>query len=246
MVSFEWKYVFEYFPKIASMLPVTLLIVAVSAGAGLVIGMLFAAARVEKIPVLREISAVMVSFIRGTPIFIQLFVVYYGLPLLLLPLGIDITRSSKLLFVLIAYAFNVGGFASEMIRSAALAVPRDQWDAAASVGLSKPQTYLRVIIPQMVVIAIPSAGRLLTAALSDTALASAMGIMDVLERAKLLGNHSMHKLEAYFDVAVLFVALSFLFERCFRALERRYGSGSAVRAPRSATDRCFRPFRKTP
>ncbi|MDR0601761.1 MAG: ABC transporter permease subunit, partial [Treponema sp.] len=121
MVPFEWKYVLEYFPKILSMLPVTLLIVAVSASAGLIIGALFAAARIEKIPVLREISAVLVSFIRGTPIFIQLFVVYYGLPLLLLPLGIDITRSSKLLFVLIAYAFNVGGFASEMIRSAALA-----------------------------------------------------------------------------------------------------------------------------
>jgi ABC-type amino acid transport system permease subunit len=90
----------------------------------------------------------------------------------------------------------------------------------------------------MVVIAIPSAGRLLTAALSDTALASAMGIMDVLERAHLLGDHSLHKLEAYFDVAVLFVSLSFLFERCFRMLERRYGAGNAVRTPRSATDRC--------
>ncbi|MDR1248618.1 MAG: amino acid ABC transporter permease [Treponema sp.] len=236
MVSFEWKYVFEYFPKILSMLPVTLLIVAVSASAGLIIGTLFAAARIEKIPLLREISAVSVSFIRGTPIFIQLFVVYYGFPVLLLPLGIDITRSSKLLFVLIAYAFNVGGFASEMIRSAALAVPEDQWDAAASVGLSRPQTYLRVIIPQMVVIAIPSTGQLLTAALADTAMASAMGIVDMLERARLLGNHSMHKLEAYFDVAVMFAVLSFLFERCFRALERRYGAGSSSRP----ADRCSR------
>ena len=95
------------------------------------------------------------SFIRGTPIFIQLFVVYYGFPILLLPQGIDITRSSKLLFVLIAYALNAGGFASEMIRSAALAVPKDQWDVAASVGLSRPQTYFRVIIPQIAVIAIP-------------------------------------------------------------------------------------------
>jgi L-cystine transport system permease protein len=238
MVSFEWKYVLEYFPQIVRFLPMTLLIVAVSASAGIVIGTLFAAARIEKVPVLRELSAVLVSFTRGTPIFIQLFVVYYGLPLLLLPFGIDITRSSKLLFVLIAYAFNVGGFASEMIRSATLAVPKDQWDAAASVGLSRAQTYIRVIIPQMVVIAIPSAGQLLTAALSDTALASAMGVVDMLERAKLLGDHSMHKLEAYSDVAVVFIALSFLFDRCFRALERRYGASSAGRAARSATARC--------
>jgi L-cystine transport system permease protein len=232
MVPFEWRYVFDYFPKIFSALPVTLLVVVVSASGGLFIGALFAAARVEKIPVLREVSAILVSFIRGTPIFIQLFVVYYGLPLLLLPLGIDITRSSKLLFVLIAYAFNVAGFASEMIRSAALAIPKDQWDAAASVGLSRVQTYLRVVIPQMIGILIPSVGLLLTATLSDTALVSAMGIVDVLHRANLLGAHSMHPLEAYFDVAVIFVSFSFLFERGFKVLERRYG------AKKTATDAC--------
>jgi L-cystine transport system permease protein len=238
MVPFEWKYVVDYFPKIFRVLPTTLLIVAVSASVGLVIGALFAAARIEKILILREISVVLVSFIRGTPIFIQLFVVYYGLPVLLLPLGINITRSSKLFFVLVAYAFNMAGFASEMIRSAALAVPKSQWDAAASVGLSKIQTYLRVIIPQMVVIAIPSMGQLFIAALSDTALASAMGIVDVLERAHLLGDHSMHKLEAYFDVAVMFVTLSFLFSQGFKVLERRYGINSTSRTPRAATDRC--------
>jgi L-cystine transport system permease protein len=238
MVPFEWKYVFEYFPHLLKALPTTLLIVAVSAGAGLFVGALFAAVRIEKIPILREIAAVLVSFIRGTPIFIQLFVVYYGLPVLLLPLGIDITRSSKLLFVLIAYGFNVAGFASEMIRTAALAVPKSQWDAAASIGLTKTQTYRRVIIPQMVVIAIPATGQLLTGTLSDTALASAMGIVDVLERARLLGNHTMHKLEAYFDVAVFFIAFSFLFDRVFRSLERRYHTNSEIRAPRSATDRC--------
>ncbi|MDR1257190.1 MAG: amino acid ABC transporter permease [Spirochaetaceae bacterium] len=222
MARFEWKYVFEYFPKIAAFLPTTLLIVVVAAVFGLVIGSLFAITRIERIPVLREISAVAVSFIRGTPIFIQLFVVYYGLPLLLLPLGIDIMRSSKLFFVLVAYAFNVAGFASEMIRGAALAVPRSQWDAAYSVGLGKVEAYIRVIIPQVVVIAIPSMGHLLTQALSDTALASAMGVVDALERARQLGNHSMRKLEVYTDVAIIFVGFSFLFERIFKYLEHKY------------------------
>jgi L-cystine transport system permease protein len=224
MVQFEWKYVVEYFPKILAYLPMTLLIVSVAALCGLVIGALFALCRIEKIPVLGEISAVLVSFIRGTPIFIQLFVVYYGLPLLFLPLGIDITRSSKLFFVLVAYAFNVGGFASEMIRASLLSVPQSQWDAAASLSMTRRDMYLRVLIPQAAVAAIPPAGQLVTAALSDTALASAMGIVDALARAQQLGNHSMHKLEAYFDVVLIFVALSFLFERVFRVLERRYRS----------------------
>ena len=221
MIQFEWKYVFEYFPKILAYLPVTLLIVAVSAVCGLALGALFALSRIEKIPIFGALSAVLVSFIRGTPIFIQLFVVYYGLPMLLLPLGIDITRSSKLFFVLVAYAFNVGGFASEMIRGALLSVPQSQWDAAASLSMTRRQTYLRVLIPQSAVAAVPPTGQLITAALSDTALASAMGIVDALARAQQLGSHSMHKLEAYFDVALIFIALSFLFERGFRALERR-------------------------
>ncbi|MDR0550585.1 MAG: amino acid ABC transporter permease [Spirochaetaceae bacterium] len=242
MVPFELQYMIEYFPKILSCLPTTMLIVAVSSAAGLVIGTLFAAARIEKIPVLRQIAAVAVSFIRGTPIFIQLFVVYYGLPVLLLPFGIDITRSSKLLFVLVAYSFNVAGFASEMVRSAALAVPKCQWEAAASIGLSKPQTYFRVIIPQMVVIAIPAAGQLVTAALSDTALASTMGIMDMLERARLLGSHSMHKMEAYIDVAIIFVIFAFIFEQGFKALERKYAAAATIadskKASRTATDCC--------
>jgi len=223
MVHFDIRYLIEYFPEIAAYLPVTLLIVAVSAFFGLIIGSLFAAARIENIPVLREISAVSVSFIRGTPIFIQLFVVYYGLPMLLLPLGINIVRSSRLFFVLVAYSFNIAGFASEMIRSAVLAVPKSQWDAAYSVGLNKIQAYLRVIIPQSVVISIPPAGQLLTAALSDTALASAMGVIDAIARAQLLGAHSMHKLEAYIDVAILFVVLSFIFEQVFKYLQKRYG-----------------------
>ncbi|MDR0556889.1 MAG: amino acid ABC transporter permease [Treponema sp.] len=221
-MRFEWKYVFEYFPKILAFLPTTLLIVAVAAVFGLLLGAMFAIARIEKIPVLREISAIAVSFIRGTPIFIQLFVVYYGLPLLLLPLGVNIMRTSKLFFVLVAYAFNVGGFASEMIRGAVLSVPRSQWDAAYSIGLGKAEAYVRVIVPQSVVIAIPSTGQLLTAALSDTALASAMGVVDALERAKQLGDHSMHKLEAYMDVAFIFVGFSFLFDRFFKYLERKY------------------------
>ncbi|MDR2601465.1 MAG: amino acid ABC transporter permease [Spirochaetaceae bacterium] len=222
MLQFNWRYVFEYFPKIVAFLPTTLLIVAVAAVFGVLIGALFAIARIEQIPVLREIAAVSVSFIRGTPIFIQLFVVYYGLPMLLLPLGIDVVRQSKLFFVLVAYAFNVGGFASEMIRGAVLAVPKNQWDAAYSIGLNKLEAYVRVIIPQSVVIAIPATGALLTSALSDTALASAMGVVDALERARILGNHSMHKLEAYIDVAVIFVVLSFLFERFFKNLEKKY------------------------
>jgi L-cystine transport system permease protein len=221
MTPFEWKYVWEYFPKILGSLPTTMLIVVVSGVFGMILGTLMAVARIERVPVARQAAAVLVSFIRGTPIFIQLFVIYYGLPLVLLVFGINIMRASKMFFVLVAYAVNVAGFTSEIIRSSVLAVPRSQWDAALSVGHNKLWCYLRVIAPQSAVISIPSFGGFAVSMLGDTALAGAMGIVDVLERAKVLGQHTLHTLEAYFVVAVIFVTLSVLIDKLFAGLEKK-------------------------
>ncbi len=82
---FRFSDMVEYFPKILSRFPVTLLIVVVSVAGGLVLGFILAAARIFKIPVLKELAALYISFVRGTPILVQLFVVYYGLPLLVAP-----------------------------------------------------------------------------------------------------------------------------------------------------------------
>ena len=93
---FRFSDMVEYFPKILSRFPVTLLIVVVSVAGGLVLGFILAAARIFKIPVLKELAALYISFVRGTPILVQLFVVYYGLPLLVAPLGVgyDINEDS--------------------------------------------------------------------------------------------------------------------------------------------------------
>ena len=82
---FSWDLVWEFFPKILSALPVTLMIVGIATLVGLVLGSFIAFIRVEKIPILNQIAAVFVSFIRGTPILVQLYIVYYGVPSLLQP-----------------------------------------------------------------------------------------------------------------------------------------------------------------
>ena len=110
---FRFSDMVEYFPKILSRFPVTLLIVVVRVAGGLVL----------KIPVLKELAALYISFVRGTPILVQLFVVYYGLPLLVAPLGVDINHWSKLFFVLVTYLLNDGAFMSEIIRSCIESVP---------------------------------------------------------------------------------------------------------------------------
>jgi L-cystine transport system permease protein len=221
MPRFDVKLLIEFFPAILSALPVTLKLAGAAASLGLLFGVLMAIVRIERIPVLREIAAFLVSFMRGTPIFIQMFVIYYGLPLLLLPLGINIMRADKMLFVYIAFSLNASAFFSEMARGAILAVPHDQWDAAFSIGHTKLQSYLRIIAPQAVVIAIPSVGVMFVSLLQDTALTVVMGVWDVLGRAQALGRHTFHFMEAYVDAAIIFTVLSFAIQRIFAAIEKK-------------------------
>ena len=218
---FRFSDMVEYFPKILSRFPVTLLIVVVSVAGGLVLGFILAAARIFKIPVLKELAALYISFVRGTPILVQLFVVYYGLPLLVAPLGVDINHWSKLFFVLVTYLLNDGAFMSEIIRSSIESVPKGQLEAAASVGLTTFQTYKRIIIPQAFKIAAPAFGTRVIGSFQATAMAFTLGIIDIMGQVKAIGTRTNRVLEGYVDAAIIFIIVSYLLERLFTWMEHR-------------------------
>jgi L-cystine transport system permease protein len=218
---FTWKNVIFFMPRVFSALPVTLLIVLVATLSGLVLGLLLAFPRLEKIPILSQFCQVSVSFIRGTPILIQMFIVYYALPMLLLQIGINITRWDKIYFIYITYGINTGAYFSEIIRSSILSVPVSQWDAAAAAGLTRIQAYRRIIIPQSAVIAIPSLGTSITSLLQDTSLAFALGITDVIGRVRALGAITSRILEGYVVAALIFIALTVILEKFFGYIETK-------------------------
>ena len=218
---FNWQLVIDYFPHVLAKLPVTLLIVGVATVIGLVLGALLAFARIEKVPLLDQIAAVFVSFIRGTPILVQLYVVYYGIPAVLTACGVDSSSWDKLYFLYITYGLNTAAFQSETIRAAFLSVPRLQTEACQACGLTKVQTYWHVIIPQAARVAIPTFGVNTISLLQDTSLAFTIGVVDVVGEAKALGTISFHMLEGYIDCAVIFVILSFVLSKAFAMLERK-------------------------
>jgi L-cystine transport system permease protein len=218
---FNFERLLYFIPKVLSALPTTLLIVLVATAGGLVVGVIFAFTRIEKIPVLSQISLVAVSFLRGTPIIIQMFIVYYGLPLLLRGVNIDIMWWDKIYFVFVTYALNTAAYFSEIIRSSVLSVPKSQREAAASAGLTRLQTYKRIVIPQSISIAIPSLGMSMTGLLQDTSLAFTLGILDVIGRVRALGAITSHVLEGYIVAACVFVILSIGLEKLFGWLERK-------------------------
>jgi L-cystine transport system permease protein len=217
---FQWRFVWMYLPKLLAALPVTLSIVAVATVVGLAIGIGIAFIRIERVPVLRQIAAVYVSFIRSTPILVQLFITFYGLPMVLNLFGINIIRWDAIFFVYITYGINVSAFMSEIVRTSVLSVPYSQWDAGYSVGMTKFQAYFRIVLPQSVVIAIPSFGTTLVGLLQDSSLAYLLGIIDVIGQINILASKTTHSLEGYFIAMIIFIVLSTIVERIFGRLEK--------------------------
>ncbi|MCM1243246.1 MAG: amino acid ABC transporter permease [Roseburia sp.] len=200
----------------------TLLIVLISVLIGIVIGIMTAFVRINRIPVLYQISGVYISFIRGTPQIVQLFLVYYGLPVLLDGLfGVDLNRLDAIYFVLIAYGLNEGAFLSEMFRGGLSAIPAGQYEAGYAAGLTRIQTFFRIIIPQAVRIVLPGFAVDLIMLFQNTSLASSIGVRDLMGRAGLMATVTKHTIENYFCAALIFVVISILLEFLFHTLSRK-------------------------
>lgn len=223
---FSLERLIENIPILLRYLPVTFEIVLIATTAGVVLAIFLAAARIYQIPVAKWISRIFVSFILGTPILVQMFIIYYGLPLVLWNVfGIDINGWDKLIFVLITYALNQSAFLAEIFRSAILSVPVGQTEAGYSVGLTGVQTFMRIVLPQAFRVAIPSFSVNLVGLFQDTSLAFMIGIIDIMGKAKLLQTSTQHVLECYIIIAVVFVCISVAIRLVFRALDQKLQYG---------------------
>lgn len=223
---FSLERLIENIPILLRYLPVTFEIVLIATIAGVVLAILLAAARIYQIPIAKWISRGFVSFILGTPILVQMFIIYYGLPLVLWNVfGIDINGWDKLIFVLITYLLNQSAFLAEIFRSAILSVPVGQTEAGYSVGLTGVQTFMRIVLPQAFRVAIPSFSVNLVGLFQDTSLAFMIGIIDIMGKAKLLQTSTQHVLECYIIIAVVFVCISVAIRLVFRALDQKLQYG---------------------
>lgn len=213
----------EIVPRILPGLGTTLLIVFSSILMGAILGLLFAWIRLSRIPVLSQLVALLVSFLRGTPVIILIFIVYYGVPLLMLnAFNVDVSSYSALYFVIIALGVNMSAFLSELFRGGFLSVPKGQYEAGYSVGLSRAQVLWRIVIPQMIRIVLPEFGVMSVNMFQNTAFAATLGIMDLMGRAQAIGSATNHSLESYFAVAILFVVCGLLLDFGFKLIDKKY------------------------
>lgn len=175
----------------------------------------------RKVPFLSQLAAVFVSFIRGTPILVQLYVVYYGVPALLQMIQIDVSSWNKIIFIYITYGLNTAAFQSETFRAAILSVPVTQKEASIACGLTKTQMYRQVIFTASCPCRITCIWYNYDCTAARHIAGFTIGVVDVVGKARAIGAVTFHTLEGYVGAAILFITLSFLLERVFTGLERR-------------------------
>src|SRR4051794_20144491 len=221
--AFDIMLIFEFIPTLIHYLGVTLQILAASIILGLILGIAAAIPRLFKTPLLNQLVILYVSFIRGTPILIQLFLVFYGLPaVLMLFFHIDITRLEAIYFVIITYAFSNGAGFAEIFRSAIRAVDYGQTEAAYSVGLTSSQNFFRIVLPQAIRIAFPNMANSVIGSLKDTSLAFTIGVMDMMGRGDTFIASTAHAIEVYISLSVIYYVIVILLEKIFRLSEKHF------------------------
>lgn len=224
---FDVKYMINAVPQIITGIPVSLVIAFVAFVFGIVLGLLGALAKLYKVPVLRQFTILYVSFVRGTPLVAQIFLIYYGIPVLLRVLqeqsgiAIDISGIPAIVFIFIAFALNAGAYLTETIRAAILSVDKGQLEAAYSVGMSSVQAMVRIILPQALKAGLPNISNFFIGLLKDTSLAFVAAVPDIMGQAKIVAGRTSRFFEAYIVAAVFFWIICIVFELLTHLLEKR-------------------------
>jgi polar amino acid transport system permease protein len=215
--------IIDNIPKLLEGAVLTLELVALALVVGMVFALPTALMRVSANWLLRGPAYAYIFFFRGTPLLVQIFLIYYGLG------QFDAVRESILWPILrepfwcaiIAFALNTGAYTAEIFRGAIEAVPRGQIEAARAFGMSRSVCYRRIILPQAWRIAMPAYGNEVILMLKGSALASTITLLDLTGMARTIIARTYMPVEIFLAAGVIYLALTFLFTNAFRLLERR-------------------------
>lgn len=210
----DWKIISHYFPFLLKGALITLEISALSLVLGLVFGLAAALGKLSRNHILRGIAFFYVWIIRSTPLLVQLFIIYFGLP----QFGIDLGPFAS---GVLALGLNVGAYNAETIRGGIISVPKGQVEAARSLGMSGALTMRRVILPQALRIIIPPLGNNFVILIKDTSLVSTITLVELTLTAQRFIAATYKPFELYLMAAVLYAALTTTASFFLGRLEKR-------------------------
>ncbi|AZZ92174.1 cystine ABC transporter permease [Hahella sp. KA22] len=181
---------------------------------GLILGFTLAMMRLSSFRALDWTARIYISFFRGTPLLVQLFMIYYGLP----QLGV---RLEPLTAALIGFSLNMAAYAAEILRAAIASIDRGQWEAAASIGMTRTQTLYRTILPQAARTALPPLGNSFISLVKDTALAATIQVPELFRQAQLITARTFEIFTMYLAAALIYWVLASLLAHLQNRLEAR-------------------------
>lgn len=211
----------EATPLLTEGLKLTIGIALLAIAAGMLIGFLSCIMGLAKNPIPRAISAIYVWLIRGTPMIVQAFFVFFAVPQLIKTLTGSSFTLTPFAAGAITLSLNAGAYLSEIFRSGIQAVPKGQTEAARSLGLSSAKTMLRVVLPQAFKITIPSLVNQFIITVKDTSILSVIGLAEVVNRAKQYVGSTYAFFETYIYVGALYLVIISLLMVLSRRIEKR-------------------------
>ncbi len=226
-MQLDFSYLINTFWLCVNAIPVTLEITIVSLLLAVIPALLIALARIHHVKVLDVICRIFVSFIRGTPIVLQILIVYSIMPSLLNSLvksagwSINVFEINPVIYAFAVFGINSSATLSEVFRSAISSVDRGQLEAALSIGETRFQAFRRVVFPQAVVSALPNLCSTTVILIKNTSLAFMMTVREITAVAKIEAAYGYNYVESYIDIFVIYIVVCLAVEFIFRKIEKR-------------------------
>lgn len=224
---FDFELVFTQIPSLLSYLPATLELALLSTLVGFLLGLLIAIIKIHKVKVLDKIATIFVSVVRGTPILVQLYIAYFGIPMLIKFINLKTGSSYNIaavpgfIYAMAALAINQSAFDAEIIRAALISVNPGQIEAAESLGMTYWQALRRIILPEAITVALPSLGNTFISAIKSTSLAFTCGVVEMTAQGRILSGRNYRYFEVYVSLAIIYWVLTIIIERLIKLFEKK-------------------------
>ena len=215
-MGFNWSLILDNLPLLLQGALVTVKITTMSVGCGFFIGMLVALANLSNLKIVRLLARCYVDIIRGTPLLVQIFLIYFALPMII---G---SRIDPFVAAVTACSINSGAYVSEIFRAGIQSIDKGQMEAGRSLGLSWAQTMRYIIMPQAFKAIIPPLGNEFIAMLKDSSLVSVIGFEELTRRGQLIIAKTYASFEIWGTVAVIYLIMTGSISQLVAYLERRY------------------------
>lgn len=217
-MSFDFSLIWNSLPLLLAGAGVTIEITAIAVGFGFVLGLITSVCRLSSVKILRGIAICYVNIIRGTPMLVQIFLIYFALPMVI---G---ERINPFVAAVAACSINSGAYVSEIFRAGIQSVDKGQMEAGRSLGLSWMQTMRYVILPQAFKHVIPPLGNEFISMTKETSLVSVIGFEELTRRGQLIIAKTYGSFEIWLTVAAIYLVMTLSIARLVSYLERRFAT----------------------